>query len=168
MGQGGQCTYIRDTGNHHSCCDPFGQCQKKKKEWVGQWEKTICLLLNLNRSCLSEQLCQCKTIAFLSFLVLPVPPQGHRVDGSAEHSHALCETSWLWQRLRLCLKLLKEATGPHQQLEGWGGEFQVAGDGTRGITARPRKYLSANPWGLEGMYLPGVDWQVGRRFLLFR
>lgn len=142
MGQGGQCTDIRDTENHHSCCDPFGQCQEKKKEWIGQWEKTICLLLSLNRCSLSEQLCQCKTIAFLPSLVLPVPLQGHRVDGSAEHSYPLCETSQLWQRLCLCLKLLREVTGHHQQLEGWGGEFQVAGDGTGGITARPRKYLS--------------------------
>lgn len=142
MGQGGQCTDIRDTENHHSCCDPFGQCQEKKKEWIGQWEKTICLLLSLNRCSLSEQLCQCKTIAFLPSLVLPVPLQGHRVDGSAEHSYPLCETSQLWQRLCLCLKLLREVTGHHQQLEGWGGEFQVAVDGTGGITARPRKYLS--------------------------
>lgn len=79
--------------NHHSCCDPFWQCQKKKQEWIGQWEKTICLLLSLNRYSLSTQLCQCKTIAFLPSLVFPLPPQGHAVDGSAEHSSALCKTS---------------------------------------------------------------------------
>lgn len=68
--------------NPHTCCDPFWQCQEKKQERIGQWEKTICLLLSLNRYFPVEQLCQCKTIASLPFLVLPLPPQGHRVDGS--------------------------------------------------------------------------------------
>lgn len=108
------------------------------------------MLLSLNRCSLSEQLCQCKTIAFLPSLVLPVPPQGHRVDESAEHSCAFCETSQLWQRLGFCLKLLKEVTGPHQQLEGWGGEFQVAGNGSGGITARHRKCLSTMSLGFRG------------------
>lgn len=129
---------------------PLGSVRKKKKEWIGQWEKTICLLLSLNRCSLREQLCQCKTIAFLPSLVLPVPPQDHRVDGSAEHSCAFCETSRLWQRLGFCLKLLKEVTGPHQQLEGWGGEFQVAGNGSGGITARHRKCLSTTSLGIRG------------------
>lgn len=81
-------------GNHHSCCDPFWQCQKKKKVWIGQWEKTICLLLSLNRYSLREQLWLFKTLALVPFLVLPLPLQGHRADGFAEHSSALCKTSW--------------------------------------------------------------------------
>ena len=153
--------------NRHSCCDPFWQRQKKKQEWIGQWEKTICLLLSLNRYSLGEQLCQCKTIAFLPSLVLPLPPQGHTGDGSAERSSALCKTSRPRQGLWFCLKLLKEVAGSHQQMERWGGESQVAGDGEELGESQPGPGNTCLecPRGSEGTHLAGADKQFGRRFL---
>lgn len=80
LGQRGHCTPIWDAEETlHSCCDPFWQCRKKKQEWIGQWQKTISLLLRINRYSLGEQLEQCKTIACLPSLVLPLLPQGHTV-----------------------------------------------------------------------------------------
>lgn len=71
----------------------FGDVRRKKQELIDQWEKTVCLLLSLNRYSLGKQLCRCKTIAFLPSLVLPFPPQAHSVYGSVEDSSASCEIS---------------------------------------------------------------------------
>lgn len=81
LGQRGHHTSIWDAEETlRSCCDPYWQCQKKKQERTGQWQNTISLLLRINSYSLGEQLDQCKAIACLPSLVLPLLPPSHTGD----------------------------------------------------------------------------------------